>query len=276
MGVREQRVQFDGFAKGGDGGLLVAEVRLEEAEVVADLGVLRGEGDGLLHGGKRLLRASERALGHGETGVQDGRTRLFGDGGAVGGDRFCGASGTLKGVAKFHVELGLFRLAAGDFGLELGNAFLQIAAVGDLGDGGVQIVLGAVGYDLAAVIVRGAVLFRNGCERIWRRLALDEMVRHDRVYDVFTAALGHMAADAVAGLRVRLGLDGSWGVASGAGLVVGIFRGLAVLDVVRVVAGGAAEFAGTGDVALGFLQTVDGVDDFELVVVAGAWGVVER
>ena len=131
-----------------------------------------------------------------------------------------------------------------------------------------------------------------------RGVALNAMVRHDGVDDVFGAPFGHVAAGAVGGRGVAAGGDGAiklLGVAFAAGGVVVGDGGLAAGDVMGIVAGGAAEGSWARQVgrvpgplapglrglcafeeAAGLADAIDGVDEFELVLALSGGGVIEE
>jgi hypothetical protein len=121
------------------------------------------------------------------------------------------------------------------------------------------------------------VAFGDRSEGVRRAAALDAVIGNDGVDDVFRAALGHVAIDAIGG-GGGVGGNGEFCglVAAGAGLVITVKAGLAMADVVGVVAGAALQFALALEETLGLAQAVDGADDFKLVFTAAAGGVIER
>jgi hypothetical protein len=69
----------------------------------------------------------------------------------------------------------------------------------NLGDGGVELVPIAIGDDFATIFPLGAVAFGDRSEGVRRAAALDAVIGNDGVDDVFRAALGRVAIDAIGG-----------------------------------------------------------------------------
>ena len=182
----------------------------------------------------------------------------------------------MERVAQLELKLRLGWLAAGDLGLQTGDSGGQIAFMHDLGDGGVKLVPIAIRDDFAPIFPLGAVAFGHRGEGVRRGPALDAVIGNDGVNHVFRAALGHVAIDAI-GCDGGMGGGGEFGrlVAAGAGLVIAIETGLAVADVVGVMAGAALQFALALEETLGLAQAVNGADDFKFVLAAAAGGVIE-
>ena len=102
------------------------------------------------------------------------------------------------------------------------------------------------------------------------------MVRHDDMNDVLRPPLRHVATHAVAVGRMRLHRDLPGLVALDAFLVVPVHARLTVLDIVRIVTGGAAKFPFAFEKTFRLAQPVHGIHDLELRFPPRPWSVIER
>ncbi len=86
-------------------------------------------------------------------------------------------------------------------------------------------------------------------KQVGRRAALDQMIRHDGVHDIFGAALGHVASDTVFGSRMIGRIDNGVALAAYAVVMFGSCR--AVRDVVGIVTSdaGATRLYSRGNIA---------------------------
>lgn len=148
-------------------------------------------------------------MGEGVGGVQ-------GEGALIWRDGLVPLVGAFVGLGEFEIPFGAGGAVSCEERRELADAFFQIAALLDLGDGEVETVFGSfvegggvVGYDGAAVGGLGGfmVFSARGEEVTGGFAALDEMVGDGDVDDVLAAAFGHVAVDAVFGACVAAGGD---------------------------------------------------------------------
>lgn len=129
-------------------------------------------------------------------------------------------------------------------------------------DGGVERVGHSIRNDFASIFVTA---FRKFREQIRGWTALNEMIRHDAMNDIFSATFRHVASNAVRGGRMRG--SGHGAVALVANSVVTIRGGWAMRNIVRIVTSSACQCAFTFQEALRFAQAVGGTDDLKFVVI---------
>ena len=202
----------------------------------------------------------------------------------VGGHGLRRFAQSLPAIAQRQVPIGLARRVQGHLPRQLRHPLLQVVFHEDLGQRAVHGVgqhRRVIGHHFAAVILGFAdVLFgKRGQQVAGRRAARDQVIGHDHVDHVFGAALGHVAADAILAGRMRAFGDfaierGLVALQADGGIGADGLR--AARNGVRIVAGVAGERAFALAEAARHAQPVGGAaDDFKLLVVPGAGGVVE-
>ncbi len=190
--------------------------------------------------------------------------------------------GVHPGLAEFDIELGASGFLAGNLRGQSRQAFGEIASLRHLRDSQVERVVAGLGKGLRigcrhlAAILVGIELVPLGDLRqgIRGRAALDQMIGHHGMDHVLRAAARHVAAHAIRRCGVVGGGDGSVTLRADAVVVQGGL--LAARHVVRIVAGGAGEFAGAAQEALRLAQAVSRVGDFKILLIFAAGRVIEE